>query len=116
VLVIEESVEVLERLQRSTKAPNVFYLIGFSEVLPLTDASVDEVLATAPPTGEAAKEFFRVLRSGGRVAIATSDEDPAASALNLEAREVERLFSETGFAAVTVASAHGGLAVAAQKL
>jgi predicted methyltransferase len=115
VLVVEESVDVLERLQASTKVTNVFYLVGFPEVLPLTDASVDEVLATAPPTGEAAAEFFRVLRSGGRVAIATRNEDPAASALNLDAREVERLFNETGFADVTVASAHGRLAVAAHK-
>jgi hypothetical protein len=35
--------------------------------------------------------------------------------LNLDAREVERLFSDAGFTSVTVAAAQGRLAVAARK-
>ena len=64
----------------------------------------------------AAAEFFRVLRAGGRVAVATGDEDDTGPALNLDRHEVERLFSDAGFTAVTVAAAQGRLAVAAQRL
>jgi predicted methyltransferase len=85
------------------------------DVLPLTDATADEILATAVPSAEAAAEFFRVLRPRGRVAVATGDEDDTGTALNLDAHEVERLFSDAGFTAVTVAVAPGRLVLAAQK-
>jgi ubiquinone/menaquinone biosynthesis C-methylase UbiE len=61
VLVVDESVDVLEQLRAQTPAPNVFYLLGCAEVLPLPDASVDEVVGAAPNT-EARAEFDRVLR------------------------------------------------------
>jgi ubiquinone/menaquinone biosynthesis C-methylase UbiE len=61
VLVVDESVDVLEELRAKTGAPNVFYLLGCPEVLPLPDASVDEVVG-APPNTEARAEFDRVLR------------------------------------------------------
>jgi ubiquinone/menaquinone biosynthesis C-methylase UbiE len=115
VLVVDCSVDELERLRKATTASNVFYLVGSMDVLPLTDASADEILATAVPSGEAAAEFFRVLRPGGRMAVATGDEDETGPALNLDAREVERLFSDAGFTSVTVAAAQGRLAVAARK-
>ncbi len=114
MLVVDRSVDALERLRESTTASNVFYLVGSMDVLPLTDASVDEILATSVPSGEAAAEFFRVLRPAGQVAV-TANEDPTGAALNLEAREIERLFSDAGFAAVTVAVAQSRLAVAAHK-
>jgi ubiquinone/menaquinone biosynthesis C-methylase UbiE len=61
VLVVDESVDVLEELRAKTRAPNMFYLVGWAEVLPLPDASVDEVVGTAP-NDEARAEFDRVLR------------------------------------------------------
>jgi ubiquinone/menaquinone biosynthesis C-methylase UbiE len=115
VLVVDRSVDALERLREGTTASNVFYLVGSMDVLPLTDASVDEILASSVPSAEAAAEFYRVLRPAGRVAVATTDEDPTGVALNLEVDVVERLFSDAGFAAVTVAAAQGRLAVAAHK-
>jgi ubiquinone/menaquinone biosynthesis C-methylase UbiE len=115
VLVVDRSVDALERLRKATTASNVFYLVGSMDVLPLTDAAADEILASSVPTTEAAAEFFRVLRSGGEVAVAAADEDPAGAALNLDADEVERLFTAAGFATVTVAAAQGRLAVAARK-
>jgi ubiquinone/menaquinone biosynthesis C-methylase UbiE len=114
VLVVDRSVDALERLRESTTVSNVFYLVGSMDVLPLTDESVDEILAASVPNVEAAAEFFRVLRPAGQVAVAT-DEDLTGAALNLEAHEVERLFTDAGFGAVTVAAAQGRLAVAARK-
>ena len=115
MLVVDNSVDALERLRKDTTASNVFYLVGSMDVLPLTDAAADEILATALPSADAAAEFFRVLRAGGRVAVATGDEDDTGPALNLDAHEVERLFSDAGFTAVTVAAAQGRLAVGAQR-
>jgi ubiquinone/menaquinone biosynthesis C-methylase UbiE len=114
VLVVDHSVDALEHLRKVTTASNVFYLVGSMAVLPLTDASADEILTTAVPGKEAAAEFFRVLRPGGSVAVGP-DEDHTRPALNLDAHEVERLFSDAGFTAVTVAAARGALAVAARK-
>jgi ubiquinone/menaquinone biosynthesis C-methylase UbiE len=108
-------VDALERLRESSTAPNVFYLVGSMDVLPLTDASTDRIETAAVPSEDAAAEFFRVLRPGGRVAVAMHDQDPSGAALNLEAHEVERLFTDAGFAAVTVAASQGRLAVAARK-
>ena len=115
MLVVDHSVDALEHLRETTTASNVFYLVGSMAVLPLTDGSADEILATAVPSADAAAEFFRVLRPRGRVALVTSDEDQTGLALNLDGDEVEQLFSDAGFTAVTVALEPGRLAVAAQK-
>ena len=115
MLVVDRSVDALERLRETTTASNVFYLVGSMDVLPLTDEAADEILASSVPSTEAAAEFFRVLRPRGEVAVATGDQDPTGATLNLEPDEVERLFTEAGFAAVTVAAAQGRLAVAARK-
>jgi len=61
VLVVDESVDALEQARARTRAPNVSYLIGCAEVLPLPDASVDEVVGPAP-TPLAERELARVLR------------------------------------------------------
>ena len=113
---VDRSVDALEQLRKVTTASNVFYLVGSMDVLPLTDEAADEILSSAVPNTEAAAEFFRVLRSGGEVGVAVADEDPMGAALNVGADEVERLFTDAGFAAVTVAAAPGRLAVAARKL
>jgi ubiquinone/menaquinone biosynthesis C-methylase UbiE len=61
VLVVDESVDVLEELRARTCAANVFYLLGWPEVLPLPDGSVDEVVGP-PPSADAERELARVLR------------------------------------------------------
>jgi ubiquinone/menaquinone biosynthesis C-methylase UbiE len=115
VLVVDRSVDALEHLRKATTASNVFYLVGSMDVLPLTDEAADEILASSVPNTEAAAEFFRVLRPGGEVGVAVGDQDPTGAALNLDADEVERLFTDAGFAAVTTAATPGRLAVAARK-
>jgi arsenite methyltransferase len=74
VLAVEVSADALEEFRRVARAPNIAYLIGIAEVLPLPNESV-EVVATRSvliyvddkPTAE--REFFRVLRPGGRVSL-----------------------------------------------
>ena len=62
MFVVDESVDVLEELRAGTRAPNVFYFLGWPEVLPLPDGSVDEVVASSP-SAEAQRELARVLRT-----------------------------------------------------
>jgi arsenite methyltransferase len=74
VLAIDISADALAELRRLCAAPNVAYLIGAADVLPLLDESVDavvtrSVLIYVRDKQEAAREFFRVLRSGGRCAL-----------------------------------------------
>jgi hypothetical protein len=57
VIVVEYSVERLERLERQASDPRAFYLIGEPAILPLPDRSVDAAL------GEGVEpELRRVLR------------------------------------------------------
>jgi ubiquinone/menaquinone biosynthesis C-methylase UbiE len=114
LLVVDESVDELERFRRETAAPNVFYLIGSVEVLPLMDSSVDEVL-TSGVLANGAAECFRVLRPGGKLGVTAVHEDPAVRALNLDLREIEQLFTRTGFASVSVAADPGRVVILAQK-
>jgi ubiquinone/menaquinone biosynthesis C-methylase UbiE len=115
VLLVDESVDELERVLTSAPGPNVFYLVGVADVLPLTDGSVDALMSGVAVTEAAPAEFFRVLRDRGRIWISADDQDPRGSALNLEPCEVERLFNDSGFAGVTVKSADGRVSVAAHK-
>jgi len=57
VLVVDASPERLEGLRLACVAPNVFFLLGCADVLPLPDASVDAVL------GDGGDDVRRVLRS-----------------------------------------------------
>jgi ubiquinone/menaquinone biosynthesis C-methylase UbiE len=107
VLAVDESVDVLEELRGGSRAPNVFYLLGSADVLPLTDASVDEVSVRSLATTEAAEEFFRVLRSGGRLAIAGTN----GSTLNSD----ERMVTEAGFVDVSGQRGGGGGSLSARK-
>jgi arsenite methyltransferase len=74
VLAIDISVDVLEELRAHCAAPNVSYLVGSADVIPLPDATVDvvmtrSVLIYVSDKAEVAREFERVLRSGGRVSL-----------------------------------------------
>jgi ubiquinone/menaquinone biosynthesis C-methylase UbiE len=62
VLVVHESPDRLEELRRTYDSPNVFFLLGCAEVLPLPDASADAVLG-ASSSDEAQRELARVLRA-----------------------------------------------------
>ena len=80
VLALETSVDALEQLRANMSAPNVSYLIGRADVLPLMDASVDALVASSAPIdvedrAEAASEFLRVLRNGGRVSMLEREQD-----------------------------------------
>jgi ubiquinone/menaquinone biosynthesis C-methylase UbiE len=74
VIAIDISADALAELRRLCTAPNVSYLIGSAEVLPLLDESIDVVLTRSVliyvhEKEEAISEFFRVLRTGGRCSL-----------------------------------------------
>jgi arsenite methyltransferase len=74
VLAIDISADALEELRANTTAPNLSYLVGSAEVLPLMDEAVDavvtrSVLIYVGDKAEAAREFHRVLRRDGRVSL-----------------------------------------------
>ena len=74
VIALDVSVDALEELRANTAAPNISYLVGQADVLPLRDASVEavvtrSVLIYVDDKAEAAREFSRVLCSGGRVSL-----------------------------------------------
>jgi SAM-dependent methyltransferase len=74
VLALDISVDALEDLRAHATAPNISYLVASADVLPLPDASIDvvvtrSVLIYVRDKAEAAREFARVLRSGGRVSL-----------------------------------------------
>jgi ubiquinone/menaquinone biosynthesis C-methylase UbiE len=115
LLVVDDSVDELERLRSEATAPNASYLIGALDVLPVTDSSIDEVLATTVLRADAPAECLRVLRPGGGIALAALDEDPAGKALNLDPRELERLFIDIGFESVNVTHEPGRVTIVARK-
>jgi len=71
VFAVDASVDALEALRAASVAPNVFYLLGSGEILPLPDASIDVVIVCSQPAdlAEAEREARRVLRPGGRLAL-----------------------------------------------
>jgi SAM-dependent methyltransferase len=107
VIVIDSSVDTLDELRHASAAPDVSYLIGQAEVLPLPDASVDLVRVATPPSPAAAQESFRVLRAGGRLFL----QGPPVSALN----EGRRVLSQAGFVEVAVVQDGGDAALSARK-
>jgi arsenite methyltransferase len=74
VLARDVSVDALDELRANTSAPNISYLIGRADVLPLPNETVDavvtrSVLIYVDDKAEAAREFHRVLRARGRVSL-----------------------------------------------
>ena len=74
VIALDLSVDALEELRANTTAANISYLVGQADVLPLRDVSIDvvvtrSVLIYVDDKAEAAREFERVLRPGGRVSL-----------------------------------------------
>jgi arsenite methyltransferase len=74
VIAVDISVDALEELRAHAVAANISYLIGSADVLPLPDEAVDavvtrSVLIYVGDKADAAREFLRVLRAGGRVSL-----------------------------------------------
>jgi arsenite methyltransferase len=138
VIALDASVDALEELRANTTAPNISYLVGQADVLPLRDESIDavvtrSVLIYVDDKAEAAREFARVLSAGGRVSLfepinrlnlrlwqavdlsplgdlgervkAWTEAFYANSAdpmLNFDEADLERFFTEAGFADVVL--------------
>ena len=149
VVAVDVSADALEELRRVATSPNISYFIGNAEVLPVPDGSVDVVLTRSvliyvDEKAEAVREFFRVLRAGGRVSIfepinsrntrlseaidfgALADqmrkwEDARYGRaddpmLNFDERDLGRFFVEAGFAEVNVDFRSWEQEIAAERL
>jgi hypothetical protein len=57
LIVLEESADVLERIEEEIADPRVWFMIGDPEIIPLPDGSVDEVVGVS-----ASPEVDRVTR------------------------------------------------------
>jgi arsenite methyltransferase len=74
VFALDPSVDALEELRRAAGAPQLWYLIGDADVLPLPDAFVDaavtrSVLIYVEDIERAVTELRRVLRPRGRISF-----------------------------------------------
>jgi ubiquinone/menaquinone biosynthesis C-methylase UbiE len=74
VFALDPSVDALEELRRAAEAPQLWYLIGDADVLPLPDAFVDvavtrSVLIYVADVERAVSELRRVLRPRGRISF-----------------------------------------------
>jgi ubiquinone/menaquinone biosynthesis C-methylase UbiE len=107
VIVVDASVDRLEGLRLASAEPDVTYLVGEPEVLPLPDESVDGLWLATAPDAAATPELFRVLRPGGIVSFGGSGD----SALNMG----ERMLSEAGFVEVAAVDTDGGTSLTARK-
>ena len=70
----DEMLEVARRNQERTGVPNARFLKGDMENVPLPDSSVDVIISNcvvnlSPDKDRVLQEAFRVLKSGGRIAI-----------------------------------------------
>jgi arsenite methyltransferase len=121
----DEMLELARANQQRAGITNATFLYGHIEDIPLPDASVDVVLSNCvinlSPNKEAVfAETFRVLRSGGRLAIAdvTADREPDAAlradpqawtdcvAGALTRQRYSELLSDTGFVDVSLTDSH----------
>ena len=66
VVVVDRSVDRLEGLRHASKEPDVTYLVGESEVLPLTDESIDFVWSAEAPGAGTASESSESSAPAGR--------------------------------------------------
>jgi arsenite methyltransferase len=130
VIGVDMTPEMLARareLGRSSGRENVEFRLGEIEHLPVANASVDVVLSNCvinlvPDKGQVYREAFRVLRPGGRLAIADvlatrpipeeMRNDPgrwsSCSSGALTRDEVTERLRAAGFASIEVSSAGGG--------
>jgi ubiquinone/menaquinone biosynthesis C-methylase UbiE len=148
VFAVDISVDCLEELRRVATAPNLFFLIGSADVLPLPDDGVDvvctrSVLIYVQDKAEATREFFRVLRGGGRVSIfepinrrntrlseavdfgalheqvvqweTATYEDPDDPMLNFDEHDLARHFRDAGFVGVTLDLRPGADEISAER-
>jgi ubiquinone/menaquinone biosynthesis C-methylase UbiE len=94
-----DALEELLRVAHELGVAGVGYLVGDADVVPLPDAAVDAVVGDGPlsdasDTAGAAEELYRVLRTGGRLAIVE----------RADAGKLETALHAAGFRDVVVAA------------
>jgi len=121
----DEMLELARANQQRAGITNATFLSGHIEDIPLPDARIDVVLSNcvinlSPNKDTVFAETFRVLRSGGRLAIAdiAADREPDAAlradpkawtdciAGALTRHRYRQLLTDTGFVDVTITDSH----------
>ena len=110
----DEMLDLARQNQRQAGVENVEFLRGRIEEVPLPDAAVDVVLSNcvvnlSADKGQVLREAFRVLRPGGRLAIA---DIVATRPMPEELRRAVHLWSACVAGALDVAAYREGLAAA----
>jgi arsenite methyltransferase len=120
-----EMLALAERYRRAQGVTNARFLQGYIEAIPLQDASVDAVISNcainlAVDKAQVLREAFRVLRPGGRLAIAdVVAREPLPAALRadheawtrciagaLEEAEYRQLLAAAGFTDIAITLTH----------
>ena len=97
VVAVEGFVDSLEELRTACDDPRLSYLVGTADVLPLPDASADVVVADLElGSTDVAGELFRVLRTGGRVAVLALAEPERVGAILTSAGFSDVVFNAGG--------------------
>jgi len=119
IVAIDFAPQMLAEAQKKYQWPNLEFLEGNAEDIPLADQAVDEVVCNSAfphfdDLGRAAKEMSRVLKSGGRVSVLhphsreyindlhTSLGGAVKNCMIPEADVMYAIFSEAGFENITI--------------
>ncbi|AFQ42543.1 class I SAM-dependent methyltransferase [Desulfosporosinus meridiei] len=124
--------QMLAEARKKYQYPNLEFIEGAAEEIPLTDQAVDEVVCNSAfphfdDLRRSAQEMARVLRPGGRVTVMHPHSREYINNLHVslggavqncllpEEKEMKSIFAEAGFAEITLEDAPQGYCLSGRK-